>query len=58
MNIEEEAFQVCIGIDRYGGGFMQGLAQAIMRADCINLQKIKDTWSNEWNKYYIMGAKK
>jgi len=36
---------------RYGGGFMQSLAEAANRADPSNLAKIKIAFSGYWAEY-------
>ena len=35
----------------YGGSFIKHLALAGLHADSNNLQKIKTTWQNDWEKY-------
>lgn len=57
MNIEEEKYYVIEGMRKYGGSFIQGLSQALIRADWNNTFKIKHTWLDEWNKYSEMGMK-
>lgn len=36
---------------RYGGGFIQCLGQALLRADESNVMRIAGTWPAEWDKY-------
>ena len=36
---------------RYGGGFVKALAEAAARADDENLQLIKGTWAEYWERY-------
>ena len=55
MNIEEEKYYVALGMEQYGGSFVQKLGEALARADMFNTQKIKSTWPDEWNKYLHMG---
>ena len=55
MDIAEEAYYVRIGIETYGGSFMNGLAQAIVHADLPNLRKIKETWPEAWEEYKVLG---
>lgn len=57
MNIDEEKYYVVEGMRKYGGSFIQGLSQALIRADSINTTKIKINWLDEWNKYLEMGKK-
>lgn len=38
----------------YGGSFVKALALAANMADDENLQKIKDTWPEYWQKYTEM----
>lgn len=35
----------------YGGSFVQALAEAALNADTTNLQLIKSTWPQYWNRY-------
>lgn len=38
-------------MQRSGGSFVATLGLAALRADEINLRKIKATWPNEWARY-------
>jgi len=38
-------------MDRWGGGFVQALAQAARRADAENLRRIKRAWPEYWRQY-------
>lgn len=38
-------------IQKYGGSFMRGLSEALLRADKANTHKIYDTWREEIEKY-------
>lgn len=40
-----------------GGSFVRALAVAGTHADAENLQKIKDTWPEYWEKYRKLGNK-
>jgi len=57
MNDEEEKYYVCIGMEKYGGGFMQKLGRALGHADSINTAKIKQMWLDDWKKYLEFGLK-
>lgn len=54
---EEEKDTVLRGMSRYGGGFVQALAEALRRADSNNTQKIKETWPEYWQQYLDFGKK-
>ena len=45
---------VIIAMQQYGGGFVQALALAALRADDANLARIKAGWPEYWRKYTIM----
>lgn len=51
----DESIMVADNMTRYGGSFVQVLASLILRADAVNLEKIKITWPEYWNKYKGMG---
>ncbi len=36
---------------RMGGSFMQAIGEASMRADAINLAKLKGAFPDEWQEY-------
>ena len=55
--IYQELPYVRRGIERFGGGFMRGLAVAMQSADIHNLRKIRNAWRHEWKQYYEMGQK-
>ena len=42
---------------RYGGSFVKHLGEALMHADPANTQKIKNTWSDCWEKYLNIARK-
>ncbi len=52
--MNEEDNKIVEAMEKYGGSFVKALAEAARHADPINLQKIKDTWSNYWNDYKKM----
>ena len=54
---EDEKYYVCLGMKRYGGAFVVGLSQALMSADHINRQKIKNTWPELWKQYLETGKR-
>lgn len=42
---------------KWGGSFVMKLGEAALRADPINLAKIKKTWPEYWKDYAKMGKK-
>lgn len=50
----EQDYKTVENMEKYGGSFVQALAQCARRADRINLAKIKSTWSEYWNQYEQM----
>lgn len=52
--IIKEASEIRKAVKIYGGSFMKALVGAMECADIYNLQKIKDTWPDEWNQYLEM----
>lgn len=58
MPIEQlykERFIVSENMQRYGGGFASALGVALARADKKNIDKIKSTWPELWDKYLNWG---
>ena len=47
--ISEEAYCVQKAWETLGGSFTKGLSQALLHADPINMKKIHDTWTDDWN---------
>jgi len=43
--------EVIESMERYGGHFIQALANAARKADLDNLRKIKEAFLQEWQKY-------
>lgn len=43
--------EVVANMQKYGGSFVQTLAQLILRADGTNLHKIQTTWPEYINQY-------
>ena len=41
-----------------GGSFVYYLGCALLRADHINTEKIKEAWPEYWEKYYNLGKKR
>lgn len=52
---EEEKFIVQKAMVKYGGSFVKNLGRLILFADKSNLSKIKNTFSDYWNKYLEIG---
>ena len=50
-----EDVKVIQAMIRFGGSFVKALGQAAFAADPENLQKIKDTWPEYWQRYTEMG---
>lgn len=46
--------RVLYAMQRFGGGFIQALAEAFLHADQQNRAKIKATWPEYWSKYSEM----
>lgn len=51
-----EDFWVLKAMRGYGGGFVNALSEAALRADDDNLRRIKATWPEYWQKYAELGA--
>ncbi|HRJ06902.1 MAG TPA: hypothetical protein PK911_05145 [Candidatus Saccharibacteria bacterium] len=49
-----EDVKVIQAMIRFGGSFVKALGHAAFAADPENLQKIKDTWPEYWEKYTDM----
>ena len=47
----EQDHKVIKAMLRYGGSFVQSLANCAMRADANNLAKIKAPWPDYWQEY-------
>lgn len=50
----DEIVNVAQAMIKYGGSFVESLGKALLQADHINAQKIKDTWPEYWKKYLEM----
>jgi hypothetical protein len=44
-------YDVICAMRRYGGVFMEALAEAAIRADSVNLGLIKQTWPDDWSRF-------
>lgn len=49
MHLED--MKVVENMERYGGSFVQALAELARHADPNNLMKIKLTWADYWEEY-------
>lgn len=47
----EENERVIENMEKYGGGFVQALAVCFRRADMINFERLKNTFSEYWEEY-------
>lgn len=52
--LNNEKYLVAKAMRRYGGLFVKALGEALEKADSINTAKIKDTWTEYWEKYLEM----
>ena len=50
-NMNEQDYKVVDAMHKFGGSFVQSLANCAMRADANNLAKIKATWPDYWQEY-------
>ena len=50
----EEDLKIIEKMHKYGGSFVKLLAELALKADPINLKKIKTMWSNYWEQYKEM----
>lgn len=48
--ISHESYCVQKAWDIWGGSFIKGLSQALLNADPINMKKIHDNWTKEWDE--------
>jgi len=53
----DEKIAVAITMIKYGGSFVKALGQALMAADQVNTQKIKEAFSEYWKQYKEMALK-
>lgn len=47
----EEQMKVANNMRKFGGSFVKALGEALLHADAVNTQKIKDTWPALWKQY-------
>lgn len=52
--MKAEDLKVIEAMKKYGGSFASHLAQAASCADAENLEKIKATWPEYWQRYTEM----
>lgn len=50
----EQEFEIIETMRKYGGGFVQALAECFMRADHINFAKLRLAFDNYWTQYKDM----
>lgn len=50
-------YEIIEVMKRFGGSFVQALAEAWLKADPVNRQKIKDTWPEYWSRYTEMAER-
>jgi len=55
---QEEVRLVASNMINWGGSFVRTLGEALIHADSINQQKIKDAFAEYWEQYKTMGVKK
>lgn len=53
---QEESLRVATNMDLYGGSFVKALGGALIHADPINQQKIKDAFPEYWKQYLNFGG--
>lgn len=44
-------------MEKFGGSFIKALGNLARQADAVNLEYIKVTWEDYWEKYENMGKK-
>lgn len=50
MTNEKDCYTIA-AMQRWGGSFVQALAEAARRADSENLRRIKAAWPEYWRQY-------
>lgn len=55
MTPEERTYWTIEAMSKFGGSFVQALAECARRADDDNLRKIKDAWQLYWEQYDTIG---
>lgn len=56
--MNNEQLKVVETMEKYGGSFVQALAQCFYRADPINFEKLLKTFPEYWNQYEEMSKRK
>lgn len=51
MITRDEKLKMYNNMKKYGGGFISSLAEAIIRADQTNLEKLQKAFPDEFKKY-------
>lgn len=49
--MNEQDYKTVENMERYGGSFVKALAECARHADHTNLKKLKNTFSEYWEKY-------
>ena len=52
--MNEQEFKVVENMEKYGGSFVQALAECFHRADPHNIKRLKSTFEDYWNEYSKM----
>lgn len=52
--MNEKDLQIIKAMTKYGGSFVQALADCFLRADTHNFKKLKDAFPEYWEQYKIM----
>jgi tryptophan synthase beta subunit len=50
-----EELRIVENMEKYGGSFVESLAQCFYHADPINFQKLKHTFALYWEEYEKLG---
>lgn len=50
----DQEFEIILKMEKYGGSFVQALAVCFQRADWVNFNKLKETFSEYWKQYEEM----
>jgi len=51
---DEKKYAMLDAMDKYGGPFVKALAECIRRADYVNYEKLKSTFSGYFLRYELM----
>lgn len=52
-----ESITIAKSMIKYGGGFVRKLGYALLSADHVNTQKIRDTFPEYWQQYLSLANK-